>query len=130
MKLLLLYSFAIMLKSTLSLTNDNQTDSEPRDDNSLQKIWIANSIIVVFGVVLNSLVLLIFFQERSKLVTSVNAMIMSVFYLFLMDKTLMKSYRMCAVYCMLYSIVVNWRTLSISFGQTFLLIDQETVSIL
>ena len=39
---------------------------------------------------------------------------------------------MCAVYCMLYSIVVNWRTLVISFGPTFqdkLLIDHETVSI-
>ena len=39
---------------------------------------------------------------------------------------------MCAVYCMLYSIVVNWRTLVISFGPTFqdkLMIDHETVSI-
>ena len=80
MKLFFLISFAMMLKCTLSLTNYNQTHSEPKDDRSLQKIWIANSIIGVFGIVLNSLVLLIFFQERTKLVTSVNAMIMSVFY--------------------------------------------------
>ncbi len=45
-------------------------------NDGIQKIWIANSMIGVVGIILNSLVLFIFFQERNKLVTSVNAMIM------------------------------------------------------
>ena len=53
--------------------------SNPNDVKSLQSIWITNSIISVFGIILNSLVLLIFFKERNQLVTSVNAMIMYVF---------------------------------------------------
>ena len=39
---------------------------------------------------------------------------------------------MCAFYCMLYSVVVNWRTVLLMMGETFsdrLSIDHETVSI-
>ena len=76
MKLILLISISHMIQFSLSQQNFNHTNIEPRDDHSFQKIWIANSVIGVFGIILNSLVLLIFFQERTKLVTSVNAMIM------------------------------------------------------
>ena len=45
-------------------------------DHPIQKAWIINSVIGVCGIILNSLVIVVFIQERDKLVTSVNAMIM------------------------------------------------------
>ena len=67
----------MILNDSISKENFNQTVIERWDsEDSLQKIWIANSMIGVVGIILNSLVLFIFFQERTKLVTSVNAMIM------------------------------------------------------
>ena len=65
-----------MINVSILQENLNQTVIERWDDHSLQKILIANSIIGLLGIILNSLVLFIFFKERTKLVTSVNAMIM------------------------------------------------------
>ena len=72
MKLLLVIS--LMLGYSICHEDINQTFTEPR--TPLQRIWIANSIVGVFGIILNGYVLLTFFQDRHKLVTSVNAMIM------------------------------------------------------
>ena len=72
MKLLLVIS--LMLGYSICHEDINQTYTEPR--TPLQRIWIANSIVGVFGIILNGYVLLTFFQDRHKLVTSVNAMIM------------------------------------------------------
>ena len=72
MKLLLVIS--LMLGYSICHDDINQTFTEPR--TPLQRIWIANSIVGVFGIILNGYVLLTFFQDRHKLVTSVNAMIM------------------------------------------------------
>ena len=74
MKLLLATS--ILIKCALCYENSNQTDIKQRNDHPLHMIWIANSIIGAFGILFNGLVIWIFFQERTKLVTSVNAMIM------------------------------------------------------
>ena len=65
-----------MINVSILQENLNQTVIERWDDHSLKKICIANSIIGMLGIILNSLVLFIFFKERTKLVTSVNAMIM------------------------------------------------------
>ena len=75
MKLLLLTS--LLIRYSICHEHINITSIEPiRNDYPLQKIWIANSVVGVFGVILNSFVLLTFFQDRNELVTSVNAMIM------------------------------------------------------
>ena len=68
-----IYKHINMLNVSFLQENSKQTNIERRDD---QKIWIANSIIGMLGIIFNSSVLFIFFKERTKLVTSVNAMIM------------------------------------------------------
>ena len=45
-------------------------------DHPLHKGWICSSIFSIIGIILNGLVLFIFFQERNSLITSVNVMIM------------------------------------------------------
>ena len=74
MKLLLLTS--LLIRYSICHEDINQTNIGQGNDYPLQRIWIANSVVGVFGIILNSLVLLTFFQDRHKLVTSVNAMIM------------------------------------------------------
>ena len=74
MKLILV--IIILIKYSICHEGINQTYIEPRNDYPLKRIWIANSVVGVFGIILNSFVLSAFFQDRHKLVTSVNAMIM------------------------------------------------------
>lgn len=101
--------------------------------NPLQSFWMANSFISVLGIICNSLVLWIFFHERKKLVTSVNAMIMYVGMIINKDYFSFIKSRMCALNCMLYSVVCIWRALLLMFGETVsdrIMIDHETVSII
>ena len=71
---------SIVIKYTLCLQSINKTDNDKMNnhdlDHPIQRAWIINSVIGVCGIILNSLVLVVFIQERDKLVTSVNAMIM------------------------------------------------------
>ena len=68
--------FTFLISPTIG---DNIThDDRHISDHPLHKGWIVSSVFSIIGVLLNSLVLFIFFQERNSLITAVNVMIMFV----------------------------------------------------
>ena len=67
----LIFSIIILQATGKNVSQTTSSISE----HPIHKGWICCSIMAGVGVILNSLVILIFIKERSNLVTSVNAMI-------------------------------------------------------
>ena len=71
------FVFVFLISPTIG---DNITHHDRHiSDHPLHKSWIVSSVFSIIGVLLNSLVLCIFFQERNSLITAVNVMIMYIY---------------------------------------------------
>ena len=67
-----------MMISPIIAINISEDITRPLTEHPLHLGWLCHSAIGVTGVILNSLVILILYLERSSLISSINVMIMSV----------------------------------------------------
>ena len=68
--------FIFTLLISLAIGDNTSNHERQISDHPLHRGWICSSIFSIIGIILNSLVLFIFFQERNSLITAVNVMIM------------------------------------------------------
>ena len=67
-------SVAVVVDNNITQTSDLLKLSK-HESHGLSKFWVLQSLMGVFGVGLNSIVLIIFVGERQTMATSVNSMI-------------------------------------------------------
>ena len=65
-----------MMKQQKTASNISVDITKPLIEHPLHLGWLCHSVIVISGVILNSLVIVILYLERSSLVSSINVMIM------------------------------------------------------
>ena len=100
-----------MMISPIIAINISEDITRPLTEHPLHLGWLCHSVIGVAGVILNSLVILILYLERSSLVSSINVMIMSVYSVYSVYTI---QYR-----CTLYSLVSSINVMIMSVGHFF-----------